>query len=146
MQMPKFDITRTNQAAEFGHDLQLAMYGKLFKWSQEGEWVVVRLLAVPVALADALIVLAVAVSTVAEDVIKGLSNIFGGVVFYDYYFLEGLKQLLLETPYDIVVHTGRLCLMPFTTLIISVNFTISPSTSIVSRIRKLGGFVQDGKK
>jgi len=127
-QTPWFDVTRTNQAAEFGCELQLAMYDKLVEWSGKTGGGVVRVLAVPVVIADTLITLAMGVSEVAEDVIKGLANILGSCVFDECDFLLGVQQLLLHTPYDIVTKcVVVLCQTPLNALGSVLLFTIAPS-------------------
>jgi len=100
------------------------MYDKLVEWSGKTEWV--RALALPAVVADALLELAIAVSEVAEDVIKGLANVLGGFIFNKCDFRRGVKQLLLCTPYDIVKHAVLLCLMPIDALSV-LFFTIAPS-------------------
>ncbi len=112
-----FDISNSNQSETIETSIKAALYKSVNNTSKNARWV--RLTGLGIGIVSAVLKIARQVALIAENILKGLGNVFGYFFVNQCSFQKGLYQLLIETPKNVII-------LPFS--VISASFEIFTHT------------------
>jgi hypothetical protein len=96
----EFQLHNSKQSAAHFHELKFEMYKLAYEGSKKTAWI--RVVGPLVAFGSAINTVAAKISAVAETIIKGFANIFGSVFSKKCKFFNGMKQIFVKLPMNVL--------------------------------------------
>jgi hypothetical protein len=103
--MSAFDLSVIRLSSDIEHSLKAKSYQSIYQAAEESKASkrIIKLCGFAIGIASVLLTLAKRIGRIAEGIIKGFINIFGAPFLEEADFLIGLKQLFVDTPFQIGV-------------------------------------------